>query len=1164
MALRTILSPGVEITERDLSDYITGTVGTGVLVIGFAAHGRDYEPQIITTRSSWLIQFGEPTNEAERYFFNACMEVINQGGRLYACKLPYKNDALNKFVAQKYFVNVGEATDEDAITVQSVAEYIRKHHIDTELLPGNFFQYRSVPGKQSDFAKIKWAADILKEFDNAIDRCTEAVPYVYASDELLGILNTQETELDNWLRLSVGFVYRKLLALFDPSSKIRQYIEGSSGTGIPFDDSAFEAVFVKHADELDGVSYSEATPEDFAKAFALMYEDVFGPAGTQKFENTLNPVDATWKTLTQYEFAEEYDGSDLQKFITDNEDFFNKLYEITDQTPWQNQGYAKGVFSLDGEDFDNLLPFVYVGQNNCNKCNLGSYYKAVVSNPEIAAAYKTINTTPLCKLTNIVINVDEYLREDVESGVPRGGKDANVLKDVVETIMKSSVVPGAGKLWEEGEAMDDSDSRDIETLRDYLAQKPKNEDGEVISVSERICNVIDALDAFMNTDYFKENFPKISDEQYSATQFAKKALKYYSDRTLIPGVKDKKNIVLADDFNQFFEVFYNETTGEDEDEAIAGETFFTVYNKENSGSGELNEVSAVVDKTVDTVTYEELMSYVDEFSPDGEFGFLYDFTDTHTELKEALEALNKDKIAAALKYGEIASADPTLKRFLRILPEGGPSTIDIEEIDGYATGEIPVNKNHFIIIDKTRSALKKAYARDEEGNEKQVVGIIPIITSAANALYAQSLLEVNDDDVLKYQSVENALTIKTNSNKNGFTFDVDVDLGVKLASNKNDEYTISKIAAQSFPNIFYKADGSLDRQYMKNIGVIVAKAYLDPGEGNLVNFDIVEAFSGTLNKDDTDPITGATTFIDKIVNSNSDYIEFYSNCFNDSTEKLYKKTDFFVVPTHTAGNLGFYGEMTKKNISIADSITKALPLIWEKNEDINEKEIDIVVDAGISNIAQYIKSVFGKEGEYDPTSTNASLFKLRSKADTLTWRGIIDMFDNFCKNHRKDCMFIADGPRPLCLVGDKKIVRPSKPTNTIDNTVIPMVKYITGINSNYGAGYCNWFQKVDQFSGDTFWCPPSIQAMGAYIDTDLRWDYWMAPAGFKRGVVSAVDVAFNPTQKHADEIYPKCWNYARQYPTEGIDKEQDFRRCLLFLVNAQTPLRTEPHLWRKQ
>ena len=48
------------------------------------------------------------------------------------------------------------------------------------------------------------------------------------------------------------------------------------------------------------------------------------------------------------------------------------------------------------------------------------------------------------------------------------------------------------------------------------------------------------------------------------------------------------------------------------------------------------------------------------------------------------------------------------------------------------------------------------------------------------------------------------------------------------------------------------------------------------------------------------------------------------------------------------------------------------------------------------------------------------------KAGTSAWAAVLKKFDNFCKM-RKDCMFIADGLRPICLDGDAKIVRPTRP-----------------------------------------------------------------------------------------------------------------------------------------
>lgn len=109
MGPRTLKAPGVEIIEHDLSGYTTTNIGTGCLVTGFAQRGEDLEPMKITNRSSWLLNFGVPTNEAEEYFYNAGMEVLNQGGFLYAAKIPYSNDIAGIYAAAKY--RIGKLTN---------------------------------------------------------------------------------------------------------------------------------------------------------------------------------------------------------------------------------------------------------------------------------------------------------------------------------------------------------------------------------------------------------------------------------------------------------------------------------------------------------------------------------------------------------------------------------------------------------------------------------------------------------------------------------------------------------------------------------------------------------------------------------------------------------------------------------------------------------------------------------------------------------------------------------------------------------------------------------------------------------------------------------------------------------------------------------------------
>ena len=76
------------------------------------------------------------------------------------------------------------------------------------------------------------------------------------------------------------------------------------------------------------------------------------------------------------------------------------------------------------------------------------------------------------------------------------------------------------------------------------------------------------------------------------------------------------------------------------------------------------------------------------------------------------------------------------------------------------------------------------------------------------------------------------------------------------------------------------------------------------------------------------------------------------------------------------------------------------------------------------------------------------------------------------------------------------------------------------------------------YSGDLFWCPPSIKAVSIYIYCDTYFHTWDAPAGMTRGIVpNVVDVAFSPTNEEAGKIYDQCWNYAINYPIDGIIME---------------------------
>ena len=131
--------------------------------------------------------------------------------------------------------------------------------------------------------------------------------------------------------------------------------------------------------------------------------------------------------------------------------------------------------------------------------------------------------------------------------------------------------------------------------------------------------------------------------------------------------------------------------------------------------------------------------------------------------------------------------------------------------------------------------------------------------------------------------------------------------------------------------------------------------------------------------------------------------------------------------------MGFYKIDCAKRISYMNSIVKPLTTVLEKASNPNRVPIDIVVDGGVSNIAQLAKNAKNQVIDTDEKPDIGSYewpFNYLQH-DTSAWNAILQKFDNFCKHTRKDCMCIADGIRPMCLDGDVKIVRPTALWNNV-------------------------------------------------------------------------------------------------------------------------------------
>lgn len=102
MPTQTILSPGVQINEIDLSLRAVVPNGTNVLVLGFAQQGPIEEVFEIPDIQTFETIYGKPNNAAERYFYYSTRGVLDGGGRPIVSRLPYGDGTGAGSTSDKY------------------------------------------------------------------------------------------------------------------------------------------------------------------------------------------------------------------------------------------------------------------------------------------------------------------------------------------------------------------------------------------------------------------------------------------------------------------------------------------------------------------------------------------------------------------------------------------------------------------------------------------------------------------------------------------------------------------------------------------------------------------------------------------------------------------------------------------------------------------------------------------------------------------------------------------------------------------------------------------------------------------------------------------------------------------------------------------------------
>lgn len=291
---RTIQAPSVEIHEYDMSGYDrtnSSTNGTVCLVQGFADRGNDYETKWMNSMQNFVKEYGYPTNEAERYFYNLAYEIISNGGVLLTSKLPYYNKSKDKFSYTTYQVG------DNAVPITSAEEVFST--ID-DLNPEKDFFYRLFFDNDSiDVVDGKSLLDLIKISEcpyqiNAylLKFLLENISFTYDELQYLNEAYTNGYDADDE---DTGYrdFYYTLKSICDPSN-LESVVDSAkrgcceklvefSGTGLDYDD-----------------------PEDVTKAIAGKFRK---SKSTQFFLNIFNDVKSSICDELNPDLVDYYSGA---------------------------------------------------------------------------------------------------------------------------------------------------------------------------------------------------------------------------------------------------------------------------------------------------------------------------------------------------------------------------------------------------------------------------------------------------------------------------------------------------------------------------------------------------------------------------------------------------------------------------------------------------------------------------------------------------------------------------------------------------------------------------------------------------------------------------------------------------------------------------------------
>ena len=1109
MGNRTIKAPGVEIIEHDLSGYTTTNLGTGCLITGFAQKGEDLEPMKITNRSSWLLNFGAPTNEAEEYFYNAGMEVLNQGGFLYAAKIPYSNDIAGIYAAAKFSINKNrELYDFDEnegafyyLETDETGEQVQ-HWVESD---------EGCEGYATNGPEFRFCKNYRSMKDLGLNSLSLIAPagQDFLSKDLVEEYETGESKPNS----NVIYLVDKTRAVYTRAPEVADRQDNR--------DSRYCVGIIPVITTMANTAYFQNKSTGVVSDVPELYQPV------RSLRTIMFPAGAA--SAAEYQPTAFVD-SDLHTPLMKKDNQFTT--SLSERAATIAQSCLVNANLVDGK----LKPFV------CNDVAV-IVFKAYVSTEDGKIDFEPVETwvgsldpngrneKGLTTFIDTIINNNSeyiYCFSNLENPqqvlnpdhgfIAGSDSDYEKVKGAIQgdrefqaaTLFSAYAAQmlGFGNLSTYG-------SYTLPAPRDdyFLLETDANQDTQssMYSIAK---DTMGALLQFYNEDA-KQKVCAIDPVVYGASLNTEKLEKLAPTKETQAYLKELKLGRIA----KVSEKFITELP-----------TVTYRIQKRDANKPEQVDSKGKIEFTLTNETGPDIKPYtIDAYSYKLMMGKTQGTDGKEPEAPEGLNDYNMAEIAT-MKLGELTILNST--DYLRAIYDF-ENLVNIDQL---------CEKYGIEYQDLDDMLQDQAWA----GVRKDAIQAL-IINSIEKSGKFKGRLRYLKKAKINLDRLDDAFKAVISKNSG------DKAIGEKYIDDLYKSYNdVGVLSGINFTEVAGKVDSNLNSNEARD-SLLAKKDALEAKLDAIVNIDTSKkekmlprhAAPGEVDVD----VTRAINYLKLKIYLNAQYyakladmLKAIASIMEGCTYAQQRYVESMRNIDDSSIMLGFYPEMAEPIITYT-TIAQSLNKILDTLSNVHESDIDVVCDAGVSNIAQFVKQVYdpsADDGEdvgglYQPVKYS-SFYKFNKNTDLAYWKTIVFKFDTFCK-FRGDCMFVTDGPRHMVLIGNKQVVRKTKKDTSVDLNILPYLSKIAGFNTSYGAGYLNWYRTISDYTGDTLWVPPSIKAMGTYILTDKQYNWWDAPAGMRRGVINMVETSFNPNRVQAGEIYDVNWNYAIHYLNDGIIQE---------------------------